>query len=405
MSKTVKLGDICDFINGGAWSDKEYVTEGIPVLKVSNFKPSGFVLDDVSRLPTSSLKKYEKNILRKGDLIIATVGSHPNLVNSAAGRSCVVTDEITGYLLNQNAVCIKTLDPEVLDQRYLTYFGKSYYFQHYIQSCGRGAANQMRIAISSIKDYEVNLPDIKKQRSIASILSAYDDLIENNQKQIKILEEAAMRLYKEWFVNLHFPEHENTSIVDSVPEGWSYETLGSIAINSGKKEKKENRNKYSCYLPIDCIPKKSLACIEYNSVTEAESSLVAFTEKDILFGSMRPYFHKVIVSPSNGLTRTTCFVINSKEPQMWAYLVMLMFSEETVKYATQISVGTTMPYVRWNDMINMPVLIPDKKTVSYFQTICNPMIQQIITLAKQIGMARVARDKFLPKLMSGEIEV
>jgi type I restriction enzyme, S subunit len=234
MNRKVQLGDLCDFINGGAWSDKEYVSTGIPVLKVSNFKPSGFLLEDVSRLPNSSLEKYKKHLLQKGDMVIATVGSHPNLVNSAAGRSCVITDEVTGYLLNQNAVCVRTLDSEVLDQKYLTYLGKSFYFQHYIQSRGKGAANQMRIAISAIKEYELEPPDIGTQRRIAEILSAYDDLIENNQKQIKLLEEAAMRLYKEWFVKLRFPGYENTKIVDGVPEGWEKCNLGLYAkVKSG----------------------------------------------------------------------------------------------------------------------------------------------------------------------------
>ncbi len=229
MNRKVQLGDLCDFINGGAWSDKEYVSTGIPVLKVSNFKPSGFLLEDVSRLPNSSLEKYKKHLLQKGDMVIATVGSHPNLVNSAAGRSCVITDEVTGYLLNQNAVCVRTLDSEVLDQKYLTYLGKSFYFQHYIQSRGKGAANQMRIAISAIKEYELEPPDIGTQRRIAEILSAYDDLIENNQKQIKLLEEAAMRLYKEWFVNLRFPGYENSKIVDGVPEGWRLGRVSELA--------------------------------------------------------------------------------------------------------------------------------------------------------------------------------
>ena len=175
----VKLGDICDFINGGAWSDKEYVSLGIPVLKVSNFKPSGFFIDDINYLPPDSAEKYEKNKLLLNDVIIATVGSHPNLQDSAAGRSCVVNSLVTGFYLNQNAVCVRTKNNDVLEQRYLGFLAKTQDFLHYIQSSGRGAANQMRIAIGAIKEYEFVLPPMAIQRRIADILSAYDELIEN----------------------------------------------------------------------------------------------------------------------------------------------------------------------------------------------------------------------------------
>lgn len=223
----VKLGDICKFINGGAWSDKEYVNSGLPVLKISNCKNSGFQIEEISYLPISSKEKYKKNRLFIGDIIIATVGSHPNLIESAAGRSCVVNSLVKGFYLNQNAVCLRTINPEILDQRYLSYICKERMFVHYIQNKGCGAANQMRIAIGAIKEYEFDLPKISLQRKIANILSTYDFLVENNQKQIKLLEEAAQRLYKEWFVDLRFPGYEDVKIFDGVPEGWKKDTIDS----------------------------------------------------------------------------------------------------------------------------------------------------------------------------------
>ena len=106
MSKIV-LGDICEFINGGAGSDKEYVSYGIPVLKVTNCKPQGFQIDDINYLAFEAESKYNKNRLFLDDVIIATVGSHPSMVDSAAGRTCVVTSLVEGFYLNQNAVCLR----------------------------------------------------------------------------------------------------------------------------------------------------------------------------------------------------------------------------------------------------------------------------------------------------------
>lgn len=399
------LDDLCYFYNGGAWSDKEYVSSGIPVLKVTNCKPNGFMIEDINYLPKASAKKYAKNKLLIGDVVIATVGSHPNLVASAAGRSCIINSLVEGFYLNQNAVCIRSKDINILDQSYLGYLSKYRLFQHYIQMRGRGAANQMRIAICAIKSYEFDFPEIEIQRKIADILSAYDDLIENNQKQIKLLEEAAQRLYKEWFVDLHFPGYEDVKVVDGVPEGWVEGALGDIAENSGHKEKKEKREKYEYYLPIDCLPKKSLAYTAFNNVGMAESSLVSFDTRDIIFGAMRPYFHKIVIARDKGLTRSTCFVINSKDQDYWSYLTMLLFSVDTVNYATRISVGTIMPYVRWKDFVHMPIVIPSVDIAIEFGKQFNPMADKIMKLAEQNIRLEKARDRLLPKLMNGEIEV
>ena len=167
----VRLGDICQFINGGAWTQSEFSDSGYPVLKVSNCKPSGFVIDDVSFIPLDIAEKSEINKLHIHDVIIATVGSHPNLVDSAAGRSCVVTNGVDGYYLNQNAVCLRTLDRNVLNQRYLGFLTQYFPFQHYIQNRGKGAANQMRIAISAIKEYTFDLPNMEIQDIILKVSS------------------------------------------------------------------------------------------------------------------------------------------------------------------------------------------------------------------------------------------
>lgn len=189
-----RLGDIADFINGGAWSDKEYTETGIPVVKVTNLKNGSVDLNEVNYIPESSLDKYGRHLLRKGDLVIATVGSHPNLIASAAGRATIIPAIAEGTLLNQNALCIRTCS-ENLHQGYLGYLGKSDLFQGYVKSVGRGAANQVRIALGLIKEFSFDLPPLPTQLKTATILTAYDDLIENNLKRIKLLEEKLMIEY------------------------------------------------------------------------------------------------------------------------------------------------------------------------------------------------------------------
>ena len=122
--------------------------------------------------------------------------------------------------MNQNAVCVRPLREDIINKKYLGYIGKSFDFQHFIQSAGRGAANQMRIAISEIKKFKLLLPPLQSQQKIASILSPYDDLIENNLKRIKLLEEGAQNIYKEWFVHFRFPSYEDADFENGFPKGW-----------------------------------------------------------------------------------------------------------------------------------------------------------------------------------------
>ena len=286
------------------------------------------------------------------------------------------------------------------DRHFVYYFMKNFD----IASMGGGAAipSLNRNVLSNIT---VSIPDISTQQRIATILSRYDSLIENYQKQIKLLEESAQRLYKEWFIDLRFPGHENTKIVDGVPEGWEKGILDNIAYESGKKVDKKYRENYGCYLPIDCLPKKNLTYVEYASILLAESSLVSFKKGDIIFGAMRPYFHKVCFAQSEGLTRTTCFVLNSRLHEYREYLLMLMFEDSTVKHATSISVGTTMPYTRWKDLKSMEILIPDKKTVVLFGKEIYKITEALQNFSSQIRHATEARDRLLPKLMSGEFNI
>lgn len=389
--KKVVLGEVCDFFNGGAWSDKEYVNEGIPVLKVTNCKSTGFQLDNLNYLSEKSREKYKKNNLIIGDIIVATVGSHPNLIESAAGRSCIVNSQVEGFYLNQNAVCIRTKDKRILSQKYLGYLCKCADFQHYIQSRGRGAANQMRIAISSIKEYSFILPDFENQQYIADILSAYDDLIENNQKQIKLLEDAAQRLYKEWFVDLHFPGHENTKIVDGVPEGWHRGTVGQIA------EFKRGRTITKAQVKGGNVPVVAggLEPAYYHNVANTKAPVITISASGANAGFVRLYGVDVFASDCSfvdGLGTESLFFVYE-------------FLKESKVSIAQLQKGSAQPHVYAKDINAMKITIPEKEYLERFDRYTKVLFDKIKTLQGQNKRLKIARDLLLPKLMSGEVEV
>lgn len=396
MRKAIKIKDLGEVITGNTppRSNPELYGRHTPFIKATDIEESSkFTYFPEEFYSEIGFQKYKKSLIRKGASCVVTIGSVGKKM-TMAHCDCFINQAMNAVVPNNN-----------YDDEYVYYLLKNNI--HKLKMLNSGTASgRENISKSAFSNMEIEaILDKDKQIIIGKILSAYDKLIENNQKQIKLLEEAAQRLYKEWFVDLRFPGCENTPIIDGVPEGWKKGILGDIAINVGKKVKKEDRNKYKQYLPIDCLPRKSLAYTESLNIKLAESSLVSFKPKDILFGAMRPYFHKVVIVYDKGLTRNTCFVINAKEREFLSYLTMLLFSDNTINYATTISVGTTMPYVRLNDFLNMEIIIPAPHIVKEFEKLFKPISEDIVNFAKQIGVLSEARDRLLTKLMSGEIEV
>ncbi len=409
--KKVMLGDLCDFINGGAWSDKEYVPKGIPVLKVTNCKNSGFVLDDINYLPYSSKHKYSQNELQLNDVIIATVGSHPNLVNSSAGRSIIVNSAVVGYYLNQNAVCIRSKNTNVLNQLYFGYYSKYYLFQNYIQMRGKGAANQMRIAISAIKDYPFPLPPIDYQVHIATILSRYDALIENYQKQIKLLEEAAQRLYKEWFVDLRFPGYESTKIVDGVPEGWEKKkAIDFFDMSIGKTPPRAEKEWFSTnHMDIPWVSITDMKDATYVNTTSEKLTKEACAKYNVrivpegtILLSFKLTVGRVSIADIPVCTNEAIAHFMKKDDnwRCYTFLYLKNYHYDSLGNTSGISKAVNSTIIK-----NMPFVMPSSEILIKFDCVISPLFSTIKNLQSQIRLLTEARDRLLPRLIEGEMGV
>lgn len=214
-----KLGTYIDVLSGFAFKTKDFVDVGIPIIKIKNINPPFVSLDDLTYVSEEIAEKQNKFVLSYDDVLIAMTGSHINQWASVVGRVARVKYH-DKTLLNQRVGKIIIKENSKADINYIYYFLSQDKVKIELASKAGGAANQANISPLHIKELKFPCPKYKTQIKIAQILRAYDDLIENNQKQIKLLEEAAQRLYKEWFVDLHFPGYENTKVVDGVPEGW-----------------------------------------------------------------------------------------------------------------------------------------------------------------------------------------
>ena len=263
---------------------------------------------------------------------------------------------------------------------------------------------------STFSNLEVCIPPLPTQRKIAVILSTYDDLIENNTRRIKILEDIAQTLYQEWFVHYRFPGHENVSLVESelgpIPQGWEAGKFESIVENVKEKVKPGKHLNPLPYVPIDCIPRRSISLMESKSSSEAKSSLITFKRNDILFGAMRSYFHKVSLAPFNGITRQTCFVLRSKNSNNYPFDLFTTFQDSTVEYSSNHSTGSTIPYATWDlGLAIMPIVIPPSSLIKQFSDIVIPLLDSIVVIQEKNANLRQTRDLLLPKLISGEIDV
>lgn len=351
---------------------------------------------EMDRVPVSKTEMRDA-LLQKDDLLFA----RQSLVREGAGKCSIITEVEEPTTFDSHLIRVR-LNRSIANPSFYRYYFASPLspMPGIVSQCA-----QAGIKGSDLKNLDVDCPPIEVQDKIASILGAYDELVENNRKQIRLLEEAVQRFYREWFIDLKFPGHETAPVVDGLPEGWKYGILGDLLDECGTRIDVHEREAFEHYLPIDSLPSKSFTCWDSRPICEAESSLLSFKKDDFIFGAMRPYFHKVVVAPYEGITRSTCFVLCSKDAIANYFAYMSLFWEQTIRYATSISVGTTMPYVRWNDLKRMKLIIPRQSVQRSFSSLVASFFNEILVLEKHVALAREARDRLLPKLMSGEIEV
>lgn len=388
------LSEIAETIQTGPFGSQlhqsDYSEMGTPVVMPKDLIGGSISEASIARVSADHVARLSRHKMSPGDIVYSRRGD--------VGRCALVTPKEQGWLCGTGCLRV-TINPDKANPMYVFYYLQLPKTIAWIENHAVGAT-MLNLNTSILGNIPIRLPDISTQDKVVSVISAYDDLIATNQKQITLLEETAQRIYKEWFVDFRFPGNERIPIEKGLPYGWERSSLGEIAVDAGINVKVQDRDNYCYYLPIDCMPKKSLGYVEVNDISLAESSLQSFAPGDIVMGAMRPYFHKVVIARDYGLTRNTCFVINAKDSVYHDFLTMLIFDESTIRYATQNSVGTTMPYIRWKDFIQMPVVVPERGIAEKFSSIMSPLFDSIHVRSKDIQKAREARDILLGKLLS-----
>lgn len=295
-----------------------------------------------------------------------------------------------------------------VDNLYLYYFMNTDFIKESMVRSMVGATGRQRVNNDVFSRLDVTFPNIEIQRRIAEILSAYDDLIENNRKQIKLLEEAAQRLYKEWFVDLRFPGHENTKITDGVPEGWRMAVLSEIASVNKESISKQYPYDYVDYIDIGAVSKGQINSVTRLSTKDApgRAKRIAF-DGDVLWGMVRPNLksYALVFHPKETSVFSTGFAILHAEKVPFSFLYCHVTQDEFVSYLINCTNGAAYPAVKPSHFENAVLLVPTDMVLSKFHSLVGQMFRQAEILEQKNQQAIEARDRLLPKLMSGEIEV
>lgn len=395
----VKLEEICGCITDGTHQAPPKTADGLPFITISNIDAFNQIdFENTMYVPFDYYDKVDdKRKVRRNDILYSVVGSF--------GKAVFIQNDV--QMVFQRHIALLRPDENKVVPRFLYYAMLSDKFYMQADAVAIGAA-QRTITLSALRRMQVNIPSIQLQRHIASILSAYDNLIDNYRRQIKLLEEAAQRLYKEWFVDLRFPGYEHTKIVDGVPEGWKKNSIDStIELLSGYAFKSSEFNNKGTYkiVTIKNVKDGQFDGDNVSRIIEIPPKMPKYcrlTDGDILISLTGNVGRVCIVQGENYLLNQRVAKVKSDIP---AYTYCLFRSKAMFNEMNNLANGAAQQNLSPIRVGNIQILFPTDIFIQKFEAMVRPIISKINLLNKEINLLAQARDRLLPKLMSGEIKV
>ena len=389
----VKLGELYEVHNGLSKAGK-FFGEGYPFLTFSTVFNNYFIPKQITDLVQSTEKEQESYSIRRGDVFVTRTSE----TSDELGMSCVALKDYPMATYNGFTKRMRPITNRVFPE-YIGYYMRLPSFRGEFRAFST-MTTRASLRNEDLLGLEVKLPSIEIQKQIADILSAYDDLIENNQKQIKLLEEAAQRLYKEWFVDLRFPGHENTKIVDGVPEGWNEKTLSQVAnVIMGQSPKSEFYNSEKKGLPFH----QGVGSYGVRFVIDDiySTSYTRIAEPNSILFSVRAPVGRLNITKNKVVIGRGLAAINQTDgcQSYLYYLLKNKFFKDNI-----VGNGAIFASVSKDELLNQKFLIPERNLMMQFEKIVSQMDKQIENLDSKNKKLIEARDRLLPKLMSGEVE-
>ena len=403
--KKVKLGELYE-VHNGLSKGRQFFGTGFPFLTFSNVFNNWFLPDQLESLVQTTDKEREACSIKAGDVFITRTSE----TMDELGMSSVALKDYPNATYNGFTKRLRPKTDRVFP-RYMGYYLRTPKFRGQFMAFS-SMTTRASLANNDLLNMEIELPPMDIQKNIATILSRYDSLIENYQKQIKLLEEAAQRLYKEWFIDLRFPGHENTKIVDGVPEGWEIKSITNnhlfdvakcrIALFNGNKTYYATADVEGTYFCNSGVK------IEYDnkpSRAQIQPSLYS-----VWFARMSNSFKIVGFLEQNNNRRedsilSSGFAGFESHYERFGFLYCLIssqwFNDQKDRYAT----GATQVSITNEGLSRIRCLLPTTRLAEEFSLVTNKIIEETILYRENCTMLTEARDRLLPKLMSGEIEI
>lgn len=374
----------------------QYVDRGIPFLRSQNVRPFEVVRHGLLCISEAFDRKLSKSRLSAGDVVVVRTG-YP-------GTAAVVPSSLDGA----NCADLVVITPSPLLNPYvLAALFNSVYGQRAVQSQLVGSAQQ-HFNVGSAKSMRVRLPDRDGQDRIADVICAISDLIENNRRRLAMLEEMARTIYREWFVCFRYPGHESTPLVDSalgpIPEGWKVGALDELVRLVKETTDPSTIDVNTPAVGLEHIPRQQITLDSWGTAGQQGSRKGVFAKGDVLFGKIRPYFHKVSVAPVDGICSTDAIILRPLSVH-WGEAVFVLSSAQLVAHATSTSNGTKMPRADWKVLGDWPVAVPPVKLSEHFTHVARIHLEMAEILMFECARLSRLRDLLLPKLVTGQIDV
>ena len=392
MRKTINIGDLGTIITGKTppTTNKNYYGDYAVFIKPTDItEHSKYTYETEEMYSKLAAEKYESSLIPKGAICVPCIGTVGTKMKMAP-CDCYTNQSINSIICNEN-----------YDNEYVYYLIKNFLPGLKAYNLGTASGREY-VSKSNFEKIELVAEQDKEiQKKIGIILSRYDSLIENYQKQIKLLEEAAQRLYKEWFVDLHFPGHENTNIIDGVPEGWEKKKLHEIAeVVMGSSPKSEFYNNDKQGLPFhQGVGSYGTRFVDDNVYS---TSITRLAEPNSILFSVRAPVGRLNITKNKIIIGRGLAAMNHKDgfQSFLFYMLKERFFMDNI-----IGNGSIFASISKVELLDQEFIVPPMKTIKAFESLASKLDKKIQGVDTQLRLLTEARDRLLPKLMSGEITI
>jgi len=360
---------------------------GYPYVAIPQLKQGRLDLWDVRRITREHFLEWTRKANPQTNDVILSRRCNP-------GETSVVPDGLE-CALGQNLVLLRA-DGSKLFPPFLRWLVRGSDWWEQIGKFLNVGAVFDSLKCADIPNFELPVPPFTEQKAIAGVLGALDDKIELNRQANETLEALAQTIFKNWFVD---------AAATKLPKGWRAGTLGEVTENPRRGIQPEEIKSSTPYIGLEHMPRRCIALSDWGHADALESNKFEFEHGEILFGKLRPYFHKVGVAPVDGVCSTDILVIRPKATEWFGFVLGHVSSVELVNHTNAASTGTKMPRANWNDIARFEVALPPDSRSAEFTDLIRPMIDRIIANIHESRTLAELRDALLPKLLSGELSV